>query len=196
MLQSADLLRDVYDRTAGVDGYVSLEVRPTLAMDTEGTIVEARRLFKTLDRPNIMIKVPATPQGIPAIKTLIADGININVTLIFSIKQYESVAEAYLAGLEDRLASGKDASLVASVASFFVSRVDTAVDRESEENWQLLFTRKNRHRQFKSSLPPISPDIQQQALGDIKIIRRTGSASVVGQHQHQESCLSGYLIRG
>jgi transaldolase/glucose-6-phosphate isomerase len=127
---SADLLRDVYERTNGVDGYVSLEVRPTLAMDTEGTIAEARRLFKTLDRPNIMIKVPATPQGIPAIKTLIADGININVTLIFSIKQYESVAEAYLAGLEQRLASGKDISQVASVASFFVSRVDTAVDRE------------------------------------------------------------------
>ena len=127
---AADLLRVVYDRTAGVDGYVSLEVRPTLAMDTEGTIAEARRLFRTLDRPNIMIKVPATPQGIPAIKTLIADGININVTLIFSIKQYESVAEAYLAGLEQRLASGKDTSQVASVASFFVSRVDTAVDRE------------------------------------------------------------------
>lgn len=130
---AADLLRDVYERTSGLDGYVSLEVRPTLAMDTEGTIAEARRLFKTLDRPNIMIKVPATPQGTPAIKTLIAEGININVTLIFSIKQYESVAGAYLAGLEERLVSGEDISRVASVASFFVSRVDTAVDRELEE---------------------------------------------------------------
>ncbi|MBK5108326.1 MAG: transaldolase, partial [Anaerolineales bacterium] len=130
---SADLLRDVYERTNGVDGYISLEVRPTLAMDTEGTIAEARRLFKTLDRPNIMIKVPATPQGIPAIKTLIADGININVTLIFSIKQYESVAGAYLAGLEERLSSGGEISHLASVASFFVSRVDSAVDRELEK---------------------------------------------------------------
>ena len=127
---AADLLRKVYERTGWLDGYVSLEVRPTLAMDTAGTIAEARRLFKTLDRPNILIKVPATSQGIPAIKTLIAEGININVTLIFSIKRYEAVAEAYLSGLEQRLAGGGDISQVASVASFFVSRVDTKVDRQ------------------------------------------------------------------
>jgi transaldolase/glucose-6-phosphate isomerase len=130
---AADHLRPVYDRSEGLDGYVSIEVRPTLANDTKGTIDEARRLFNTLDRPNIMIKVPATPQGIPAIETLISEGININVTLMFSLKHYESVANAYLAGLEKRAASGADISQVASVASFFVSRVDTAVDRELEK---------------------------------------------------------------
>ena len=130
---AADHLQKVYEQSDGLDGYVSLEVRPTLAMDTKNTIIEARRLFMTLDRPNIMIKVPATPAGIPAIQRLIADGININVTLIFSIQQYESVVEAYQAGLEDRLASGEDISNIASVASFFVSRVDTAVDKQLME---------------------------------------------------------------
>jgi transaldolase/glucose-6-phosphate isomerase len=130
---AADHLRPVYERTNGLDGYVSVEVRPTLANDTQGTIEEARRLFNTLDRPNIMIKVPATPEGIPAIETLISEGININVTLMFSLKHYELVANAYLAGLERRAASGGDISRVASVASFFVSRVDTAVDKALEE---------------------------------------------------------------
>jgi transaldolase/glucose-6-phosphate isomerase len=127
---AADQLLPVYKQTSGLDGYVSVEVRPTLANDTQGTIDEARHLFTSLNRPNIMIKVPATPAGIPAIETLVAEGININVTLIFSLEHYEAVAEAYLAGLEMRLASGEDISQVASVASFFVSRVDTAVDRE------------------------------------------------------------------
>jgi len=127
---TAELLRPVYDRTGGLDGYVSLEVSPKLAHDTEGTIEEARRLFSALDRPNVMIKVPATPAGIPAIKTLVGDGININVTLIFSLESYRFVADAYLAGLEQLAASGGDPSKVASVASFFVSRIDTAVDRQ------------------------------------------------------------------
>jgi transaldolase len=123
--RAADLLRPVYDATNGVDGYVSLEVSPTLAHDTDGTIADARRLFAALDRPNIMIKVPATPAGIPAIRQLISEGINVNVTLIFSLASYEAVMEAYIAGLE---ANGGDLSRVASVASFFVSRVDSAVD--------------------------------------------------------------------
>ena len=130
---AADHLRPVYEQTNGLDGYVSVEVRPTLANDTPGTIKEAQRLFNTLDRPNIMIKVPATPEGIPAIETLISEGININVTLMFSLKHYELVANAYLAGLERREAFGGDISRVASVASFFVSRVDTAVDKALEE---------------------------------------------------------------
>jgi transaldolase/glucose-6-phosphate isomerase len=127
---TADLLLPVYERTKGLDGYVSLEVRPTLANDTEKTIEEARRLFSRLNRPNVMIKVPATPQGIPAIETLTAEGINVNVTLIFSIPHYEAVAEAYLAGLEKRAANRQPLEKVASVASFFVSRVDTAVDQQ------------------------------------------------------------------
>ncbi len=136
----ADILRPVYDQTGGADGYVSLEVSPTLAHDTDGTIAEARRLFAALDRPNIMIKVPATAAGIPAIETLIGEGINVNVTLIFSLAQYEAVAEAYLAGLEKLAAGGGygnppygDVSTVASVASFFVSRVESAVDRQLDE---------------------------------------------------------------
>ncbi|OAI40944.1 hypothetical protein AYO38_00755 [bacterium SCGC AG-212-C10] len=130
---AADLFRPVYDRTEGLDGYVSIEVSPTLAHDTEGTIAEARHLFATLKRPNVMIKVPATPAGIPAIETLTREGINVNITLIFSSAQYLPVAEAYIAGLEKRLAAGEDISRVASVASFFVSRVDTLVDKRLEQ---------------------------------------------------------------
>ena len=130
--RTADLLRPVYDRTDGVDGYVSLEVSPILAHDTERTITEAQRLFGALDRPNVMIKVPATPAGIPAIMALIGSGVNVNVTLIFALDQYSDVAEAYISGLEQLAADGGDVSRVASVASFFVSRVDSAVDRELE----------------------------------------------------------------
>ncbi len=131
--RAADILRPVYDRTEGVDGYVSLEVSPTLAHDTEGTIAEARRLFGAVDRPNLMIKVPATPAGIPAIEALISEGININVTLMFSLAHYNAVTSAYIAGLEKLASTGGDLSKVASVASFFVSRVDTAVDRALDE---------------------------------------------------------------
>jgi len=126
---AADLLRRVYERTAGADGYVSLEVSPKLAHDTGGTIAEARRLFEAFDRRNAMIKVPATEAGLPAITTLISEGININVTLMFSVADVEQVALAYLEGLERRAAAGGDLGRIASVASFFVSRTDTAVDK-------------------------------------------------------------------
>jgi transaldolase len=125
--EACDLLRPIYDRTEGVDGYVSLEVSPNLANDTETTISEARRLWKEVDRPNLMVKVPATKEGIPAIRQLIADGININVTLLFSLERYRMTADAYIAGLEERAAKGLDLK-VASVASFFVSRIDSMVD--------------------------------------------------------------------
>ena len=131
--RAADDLRPVYDDTDGADGYVSLEVSPDLAYDTEGTIEEVRRLFEAVDRPNVMIKVPATAEGIPAVETLIGEGININVTLMFSLDQYDRVAEAYISGLEDLDASEGDVSEVASVASFFVSRVDVMVDRMLDE---------------------------------------------------------------
>ncbi len=129
---AADLLRPVYDRTSGVDGCVSLEVNPRLAYDTRGTVTEARRLFAELDRPNVLIKVPATDEGIPAIETLIGEGINVNVTLIFSVAVYRRVMDAYLGGLRKLDASGGDVSKVTSVASFFVSRVDSAVDKMLE----------------------------------------------------------------
>lgn len=125
---AADILREVYEDSGGGDGYVSLEVSPRLAHDTEGTIAEARRLWARVDRPNLMIKVPATDEGMPAIEELIAGGINVNATLMFSMRHYENVAGAYIKGLERCDRPGP----VASVASFFVSRVDTAVDRELE----------------------------------------------------------------
>ncbi len=129
---AAKVLRRVYDDTDGLDGYVSLEVSPALAHDTQATVAEARRLFGTLALPNAMIKVPATAEGIPAVATLIGEGININVTLIFSLAQYEAVAEAYLAGLERLASTGARLARVASVASFFVSRLDTALDPDLE----------------------------------------------------------------
>lgn len=129
---ACDLLRPVYERTGGLDGYASLEVSPRLASDTSVTIAEARRLFATVDRPNLMIKVPGTPEGIPAIEELIGSGINVNVTLLFARSTYEAAARAYVRGLERLAAGGGDVSRVASVASFFVSRIDTAADRRLE----------------------------------------------------------------
>ena len=131
---ATDLFRPIYDRAAGGDGYVSLEVSPLLARDTQGTIDEAKRLFETVGRPNLMIKIPATPEGIPAIEDAIAAGINVNVTLIFAINNYERVAEAFIRGLERRLAKGEDVTRVASVASFFLSRIDAMVDQMLENN--------------------------------------------------------------
>jgi len=125
---AADTLRPVYDRTKMRDGYVSLEVSPFLAKDTDGTIKDARRLWKAVNRPNLMVKVPATPEGIPAIQQLIGEGININVTLLFAREMYEKVAHAYITGLKAYAAGGGDPSHVASVASFFISRIDTMVD--------------------------------------------------------------------
>ncbi|HVO20176.1 MAG TPA: transaldolase [Anaeromyxobacter sp.] len=130
---AADLLRPVYDRSAGQDGYVSLEVSPDLAGDADGTVAEARRLWRALDRENVLVKVPGTPEAVPAIRSLLTEGVNVNVTLIFSRKAYARVAEAHLAALEERAARGLDLSRVASVASFFVSRVDGAVDALLEQ---------------------------------------------------------------
>jgi transaldolase len=127
---AADTLRTVYEATDGLDGYVSWEVSPDQAHDTEGTVEEARRLFASVGRPNVFIKVPATKEGIPAITTLIGEGININVTLMFSLDQYDAVAEAYIAGLEALAAASGKLSSVASVASFFVSRIDVMVDEK------------------------------------------------------------------
>lgn len=125
---AADEFRPVYEKLDGRDGYVSLEVNPHLAHDTEGTVAEARRLWGALDRPNVFIKVPSTNEGLPAIRQLISEGINVNVTLLFGLPRYRQVAENYIAGIEARLAQGKDVKRVTSVASFFLSRIDTLVD--------------------------------------------------------------------
>lgn len=126
--KAADMLRGVYDKTDALDGYISIEVSPVLAHDSEATLTEARHLWNSLNRPNIMIKVPATPEGIPVIQTLISEGINVNVTMLFALENYREVAEAYISGLEKRAEQGDSLDRVASVASIFVSRIDTAID--------------------------------------------------------------------
>lgn len=125
---AADVFRSIYEESHGEDGYVSLEVNPHLAKDTEGTIAEARRLWKALDRPNVLIKVPATKEGIPAIQQLITEGINVNVTLLFGLTRYREVVQAYINGLEARIAAKKPVKQIASVASFFLSRIDVLLD--------------------------------------------------------------------
>ena len=126
---ACDRFADVFESTEGQDGYVSIEVSPAQAFDADATVVEARRLWQTVDRPNVMVKVPGSTEGARAIRRLIAEGINVNVTLLFAIEAHDRVIEAYLAGLEDRLAAGQPINTMASVASFFVSRVDTEIDK-------------------------------------------------------------------
>ncbi len=130
---ACDKLRPIYDRTNGLDGYVSIEVSPHLVHDTRGTIAEAHRLHDEVNRPNVLVKIPGTDEGLPAIEQCLADGVSINITLIFSLEYYEKVANAYLNALEKRVAQGQPIDKIASVASFFVSRVDTLVDKLLEE---------------------------------------------------------------
>ena len=129
---AADLFLPLYTESKGGDGFVSLEVSPTLAHDTDGTIKDAARIWALVDRPNLMVKIPSTMEGLPAITETIAAGINVNVTLIFSLDRYSQVRDAYLAGLEKRLSGGESISNIASVASFFISRIDTKVDQKLE----------------------------------------------------------------
>jgi transaldolase len=153
---AADFLRPVYDDSKLRDGYVSLEVSPYLARDTQGTLAEARRLWKTVSRENVMIKVPGTAEGIPAFQQLISEGININVTLLFSREVYKRVAEAYIAGLERLAASGGDVSRIASVASFFISRIDNSVDAIVGER-------------LKASKDPLEQEQLNSLLGKVAI---------------------------
>ena len=126
--QACDILRPVYDRTNGIDGYVSIEVPPTIAADTKSTITEARRYYGEIAHPNVMIKIPGTPEGLPAVEQMISEGISVNVTLLFSVASYVESAWAYIRGLEVRAAKGEDISNISSVASFFLSRIDTNID--------------------------------------------------------------------
>jgi transaldolase len=125
---ACDIFRPVYDQTNGLDGYISIEVPPTIAKNTETTISEAKRYYKAIDRPNVMIKIPGTPEGLPAVEAVIQDGISVNVTLLFSVKSYVETAWAYIRGLETRVAAGQDISHISSVASFFLSRIDSKID--------------------------------------------------------------------
>jgi transaldolase len=130
---AADVLRPVWERTEGRDGFVSIEVEPSLARDTKGSIAEAHRLWDAVNRPNLMVKIPGTVEGVPAIRQCLVDGLNINITLLFSIAHYEAVAQAFLEAVEERLQKGQSVARLASVASFFVSRVDTIVDQTVED---------------------------------------------------------------
>lgn len=170
---AADILQPIYQQTNRRDGYVSLEVSPYLAEDTEQTLTEARRLWLEVDRPNLMIKVPATPAGIPAIQQLISEGINVNVTLLFSQDVYEQVAHAYMTGLESLAAKGGDISRIASVASFFVSRIDTAIDRSITE-------------QLKTASDPDRRGLLQAMQGKIAIANAKQT-----YHRYQELYQSG-----
>jgi transaldolase len=147
---AADLLRRVYDSTKQRDGYVSLEVSPYLARDTQGTLHEARRLWKAVGRPNVMIKVPGTTEGIPAFQQLIGEGINVNVTLLFSQEVYQRVADAYIAGVEQLAASKGDLRKIASVASFFISRIDNAVDAQVADRLKASASTSKEQEQLKS----------------------------------------------
>ena len=153
---TADILKPIYEQTNRRDGYVSLEVSPYLANDLQQTLLEARRLWQAVDRPNLMIKVPATPVGILAIQQLISEGININVTLLFTQTVYEQVANAYMTGLEMLAAKGGDISRIASVASFFISRIDTAVDEQITA-------------QLNTVTNPARRDLLQSLLGKVAI---------------------------
>jgi transaldolase len=131
--QACDILRPVYDKTNGIDGYVSIEVPPTIAADTASTITEARRYYGEIGRPNVMIKIPGTPEGLPAVEQMISEGISVNVTLLFSVASYVESAWAYIRGLEARAAKGEDISNISSVASFFLSRIDTNIDGKIDD---------------------------------------------------------------
>src|SRR6266540_3308550 len=154
-----DLLRPVWDEGSGQDGYVSLEVDPNLASDTAGTIEEAQHLHETIDRPNLFVKIPATKAGLPAIEEMIARGRSINVTLIFSLERYAEVAEAYIRGLERLVEAGGAPGAVASVASFFVSRVDTETDRRLDEI--------GGHDELKGKLAIANAKLAYQRYGEI-----------------------------
>lgn len=130
---ACDILRPVYEETNGLDGYVSIEVPPNLARDPETTLAEAKRYFAAINRPNVMIKIPGTPEGLPAVENAIAAGINVNITLLFSVDSYVETFWAYIRGLEKRVAAGQDVSKIGSVASFFISRIDNVIDAKLEE---------------------------------------------------------------
>ncbi len=197
---ATDVLRPVYDATGGADGYVSIEVSPYLAQDTEATIAEAKHLWQEIGRKNLMIKVPATQEGLPAVRDLIASGINVNITLLFAQAVYEQVVEAYLSGLEALAAKDGDVSKIASVASFFVSRIDTAVDKllddkiaaandPDEKDASRRAQGQNRHRQRQACLPALQAAVRGRALEKARGQRRAAAAVAVGLNRHQEQGL-------
>jgi transaldolase len=197
---ACDVLMPIYQESGGVDGYVSLEVPPNLAHDTDGTLREARRYYNAIQRPNLMIKIPGTPEGLPAVEAAISEGINVNVTLLFSVQSYIDTAWAYIRGLEARAAKGQDVRNLASVASFFLSRIDSKVDdrldalaAEADDCRSHRPTasseRQGGDRQRQAGLPGIQADYCGRSLAGPSGKRSPGAASTVGQHQYQKSRL-------
>ena len=195
---AADALRPLYDNLAGNDGFVSLEVSPRLARDTQATLAEARQLWWLVNRPNVFIKVPGTREGLPAIEGLLAEGINVNITLLFDLARYRDVVEAYLRALERRAAQGRPLDRIASVASFFISRIDTLVDERLEE------LAKQDPAKAKSAAAlggrvaiasaKVAYEIYEEVVGSRRFggagsRRGTTAAIALGQHRHQESAL-------
>ena len=196
---ACDVMRPAYDASRGVDGRVSIEVDPRLAHDTDSTVAEAKTLWWLVDRPNLFIKIPATPEGLPAITATLAEGISVNVTLIFCLERYREVMDAFLAGMEQAKANGHDLSKIGSVASFFVSRVDTEVDKRLDK----IGTRRGqgaagqgRDRQRPARVPARTSEVfgsdRWQALADAG---RAPAAAAVGVHLDQEPGLQGHHLR-
>jgi transaldolase len=172
--RSADLFRPLYDRLDGADGFVSLEVSPHLAHDTNRTIAEARRLWSAVARPNVMIKVPGTREGLPAIQQLIGEGINVNITLLFGLPRYRQVAEAYIAGLETLAAQGKPLKSVASVASFFLSRIDVLLDPTLEKLMAIDKSKTDLAKSFHGQVAILSAKAAYQIYKEIFASKRFG----------------------
>ena len=195
---AADVLRPVYEQTQGRDGYISLECSPYLANDTEATMAEALRLWAAVERPNLMVKVPATPAGIPAIRQLIGRGLNINITLLFAVSVYEQVVEAYIAGLEDLNRSGGDLSKIGSVASIFVSRIDVAIDKRLDKLGDKKLADRLRgkagDRQREDRLRSLQGAVLRPALAAPGRSRREDATPALGVHQHQKSGLQGHDV--
>lgn len=178
---AADMLKQVYDNSKGRDGYVSIEVSPELAYDTDATINEARQLFQQVGRPNCMIKVPATREGIPAIETLIAEGINVNATLLFSVDRYREVAQAYINGLEYRQRKNLSVDHIASVASFFISRVDALTDRLLEEKMlEATAEQRNQIAQLKGQIAISNAKLAYEVYKEMFINKRFGALRQAG----------------
>src|SRR5215470_16287874 len=168
--RAADVFRPVYDKARGNDRFVSIEVAPQLAHDTEGTVEEARRLWKECDRPNVMVKIPGTAEGVPAIRRCLAEGININITLLFSVARYREVMEAFLSAMEERVAGKKDVAKIRSVASFFVSRVDTNADKKLDavaKNTAASETVRSRARALRGKLAIANARLAYQAYEEV-----------------------------
>ena len=188
-----DIMRPVFDATGGVDGRVSIEVDPDLAKDTDGTVALAKRLWERVDRPNALIKIPATVEGLPAIAAAISEGISVNVTLIFSLERYRGVMDAYLYGLEQAAANGKDLSTIESVASFFVSRVDSEVDSRLARGQPAA--RQGGHRQRATGLRGVRGGLRVRSLQGSRRPGRQHAAPAVGLDRRQGSGLPRHDVR-